>query len=97
MWSLIRERLRHDPECLTVGRILIENGFNTRNEKIFCNEIEIPIIRVARVARVDQRTVIETLEMVAHDPQQRQIYEHARSTGLSMREIARFQGLGMWR
>ena len=95
MWDSISERLKNYPERLAVARALVENGLGVRNGKIFCNEIDIPIVRVARVARVDRRTVIETLETIAHDPQLEDLFKHIRSAGLSLREMAKPLGLGV--
>jgi predicted regulator of amino acid metabolism with ACT domain len=95
MWNSIAERLKDYPERLAVARVLVENGLGVRNGNIFCNEIEVPIVRVARVANVDRRTVIETLETIAHDPQLENLFRHVRSAGLSLKEMAKPLGLGV--
>jgi len=95
MWSSIVERLQHYPERAVVARVLVENGFSVRNGRVYCNDIEIPAIRIARAAKVDRRTVIETLKAIASDSQLRTIFEHIQSAGLSLREIARHLGLGV--
>ena len=95
MWSSIVERLQHYPERAAVAKVLVENGFSVRNGRVYCNDIEIPAIRIARAAKVDRRTVIETLTAIASDSQLRTIFEHIRSAGLSLREIARHLGLGV--
>jgi hypothetical protein len=95
MWNSISERLKHYPERLAVARVLVENGLGVRNGKIFSNEIEIPVTRVARVAKVDRRTVIETLETISQDPQLDELFKHVRSAGLSLKEMARHLGLGV--
>jgi len=95
MWDSISKRLRHHPERLAVARVLVENGLSAKNGRVFCNEIEIPTIRVARVAKVDRRTVIETLKMIANDPELAQLFQQIRSAGLSLREIAKNLGLGV--
>jgi len=95
MWSSIVERLQHYPERAAVAKVLVENGFSVRNGRVYCNDIEIPAIRIARAAKVDRRTVIETLTAIASDSQLRTIFEHIRSAGLSLREIAKHLGLGV--
>ena len=95
MWSSIVERLQHYPERAAVAKVLVENGFSVRNGRVYCNDIEIPAIRIARAAKVDRRTVIETLTAIASDSQLRTIFEHIQSAGLSLREIARHLGLGV--
>jgi len=95
MWDSICERLKHHPERLAVARVLVENGLSVRNGKIFCNEIEIPTIRIAWVAKVDRRTVVETLRTIAADPRLRELFGQIRSAGLSLREIAKHLKLGV--
>jgi len=95
MWNSISERLKHHPERLAVARALVENGLSVKSGKIFCNEIEIPIIRVARAAKVDRRTVIETLRTITHDSQLTRLFKQIRSAGLSLKEMAKDLGFGV--
>jgi len=89
------EHLRGHPERLSVARVLIENGLNIKDGKIYCNNIEIPPIRIGRAARVDRRTVAETVRMIEENPELRVIFRNIRSAGHSLREIARYLDLGV--
>jgi hypothetical protein len=95
MWSSIKGYLEDYPERLRVARILIENGLSARNGKIYLNDIEIPPVRVARVAGVDRRTVNETLSTIKTNRELRQLFESIRSAGLSLRESAKHLKLGV--
>ena len=95
MWSNIQKYLEGHPERLRVARVLVENGLSVRNGKIFLNEIEIPPVRVARVADVDRRTVKETLAAIRVNRELRLIFEGIRSAGLSLKEIAKHLNLGV--
>lgn len=95
MWSNIRKYLEGYPERLKVARVLVENGLSIRNGKIYINEIEIPPVRVARVARVDRRTVKETLNAIKANRELRLIFEGIRSAGHSLKEIAKHMSLGV--
>lgn len=95
MWSNIRKCLGGYPERLKVARILVENGLSVRNGKIYLNEIEIPPVRVARVAAVDRRTVNETLNSIRADREVRPIFEGMRSAGHSLKQIAKHLNLGV--
>ena len=95
MWSNIRKYLERYPERLKVARVLVENGLSVRNGKIYINEIEIPPVRVARVARVDRRTVKETLNAIKANRELRLIFEGIRSAGHSLKEIAKHMSLGV--
>jgi predicted regulator of amino acid metabolism with ACT domain len=95
MWSNIRKCLEGYPERLKVARVLVENGLSVRNSKIYLNEIEIPPVRIARVAEVDRRTVNETLNAINANRELRLIFEGLRSAGHSLKEIAKHLNLGV--
>jgi predicted regulator of amino acid metabolism with ACT domain len=95
MWSNIKKYLERYPERLKVARVLVENGISARNGRIYLNEIEVPPVRVARVAGVDRRTVNETLAAINANRELRLIFEGLRSAGLSLKEVARHLGLGV--
>lgn len=95
MWSKVAECLRGHPKRLSVARVLVENGLSVRGGKIYCNEIQIPPIRIGRVAGVDRRTVTETIRMIERNPELRVIFDGIRSAGASLREIARHLNLGV--
>ena len=95
MWSNIEKCLEGYPERLKVARVLVENGLSVRNTKIYLNEIEIPPVRVARVAGVDRRTVKETLNTIETNRELRLIFEEIRSAGHSLKEIDKHLDLGV--
>jgi hypothetical protein len=95
LWSKIVNNLKEYPERLSVARILVENGLSVRDGRIYCNEIEIPPIRIARVAGVDRRTVNYTVKTIEENPELRAIFRDMRSAGHSLREIARHLNLGV--
>jgi hypothetical protein len=92
---MVVKSLQDYSERLNVARVLIENGLSIRNGKIFCNEIEIPSIRIGRVAKVDRRTVAETLKMIEETPELKIIFKSLRSAGHSLKEVARHLELGV--
>jgi predicted regulator of amino acid metabolism with ACT domain len=95
MWGNIRKCLEGHPERLKVARVLVENGLSVKNGKIYLNEIEIPPVRVARVAGVDRRTVKETLNTIKTNRELRLIFESIRSAGHSLKETAKHLNLGV--
>ena len=95
MWSETKNQLREYPERLKVARVLIENGLSAQDDKIYLNQIEIPPIRIARVAGVDRRTVIETLNSIKANPELKLIFEEIRPAGHSLKEIAKHLSLGV--
>ncbi len=95
MWDTIKKHFQGHPERLKVARVLVENGLSVQNGKIYLNQIEIPPVRIARVAEVDRRTVNETLNAVSADNELRIIFDEIRPAGASLREIAKHLNLGV--
>ena len=95
MWNKIKTQLQEYPERLKVARVLIENGLSAKDDKIYLNQIEIPPVRIARVAGVDRRTVNETLNTIKENPELRMIFEEIRPAGHSLKEIAKHLNLGV--
>ncbi len=95
MWNTIKKHLGAHPERLKIARVLVENGLSIRNGKVYLNEIEIPPVRIARVAGVDRRTVKETLNVIQDNRELRPIFEDIRSAGHSLKEIAKHLNLGV--
>ncbi|MGB9853430.1 MAG: amino acid-binding protein [Candidatus Bathyarchaeales archaeon] len=95
MWNTIKKHLENYPERLKVARILVENGLSVRRGKVYLNEIEIPPVRIARVAGVDRRTVNETISTIGANRELRLIFEGLRSAGHSLKEIARHLDFGV--
>ncbi|MCX8175893.1 MAG: amino acid-binding protein, partial [Candidatus Bathyarchaeota archaeon] len=61
MWQKVYEKLKEYPERLNVAKVLVENGLSVRDGKVYCNMLEIPVSEVARVTKVDRRTVTQTI------------------------------------
>ena len=95
MWNKVKTHFIGYPERLKVARLLIENGLSVKKGKVFLNDIEIPNIRIARVAKIDRRTVNETVHSVMANPELRIIFEKLRSAGHSLKEVARQLDLGV--
>lgn len=95
LWNNIARHLQGHPERLAVAKLLVETGLSIRNGRIYCNQIEIPTVRIAEAAGVDRRTVTKTIQTISSNKELNQIFEKMRSAGLSLREIARHLGFGV--
>jgi len=83
------------PERLSVAKVLIENGLSVRNGRVFCNEIEIPPVRIGLVAGVDRRTVTETVKAIEKSGELKEIFAGIRSAGHSLKGVAKHLNLGV--
>jgi uncharacterized protein len=95
MWNTIKKHFENYSERLKVSKVLVENGLSVNDQKIYLNQIEIPPIRIARVAGVDRRTVNETLSAIKANRELRLIFEEIRPAGHSLKEIAKHLNLGV--
>ncbi|MEM2111888.1 MAG: amino acid-binding protein [Candidatus Bathyarchaeia archaeon] len=95
MWDKVAKSLGGYPERLAVAKILIQNGLSIRKGKIYCGEIAISAVGISRAAKVDRRTVTQTIKTIEADPELRVIFENIRPSGPSLREIARFLNFGV--
>ena len=95
MWAKILKMFESQPKRLAVVRVLIENGLGVRNGKIYCNELEVDMVEVARVAGVDRRTVAQTVKAIESNPELSMIFRYLRSAGHSLREVAKYLGFSV--
>lgn len=94
LWNKIVTTMASHPERLKVVRTLLESGLAIRRSRIYLNDIEVPVVKVARVARVDRRTVGETIKSIESNPELKRIFEKLGSAGVSLRGVAHDLGLG---
>ncbi len=94
LWNKIVTTMASHTERLKVVRTLLENGLAVRRSRIYLNEIEVPVVKVARVARVDRRTVGETIKSIESNPELKSLFEKLGSAGVSLRGVAHDLGLG---
>jgi len=95
IWNKVVNRLEGYPERLSVAKVLVENGLSIKDGKIFCNDIEIPPVRIGRVAGVDRRTVAETVRAIEKSNELKEIFSGIRSAGHSLKGIAKHLNLGV--
>ncbi len=95
IWNKVVECMEGYPERLSVAKVLIENGLSVRDGRIFCNDIEIPPVRIARIADVDRRTVAETIKAIESGSELKEIFAGIRSAGHSLKGVAKHLNLGV--
>lgn len=94
IWNKIVTIMASHPERLRVVRTLLENGLAIRRSRVYLNEIEVPVLKIARVAKVDRRTVGETIKSIESNPELKTLFEKLGSAGISLKGVAHDLGLG---
>ncbi len=93
MWSQISDRLKEYPGRKTVAKALVELGLSIKDgAKIYCGNIELSDVRIARCLGVDRRTVRETAQLIFSDPVLKPVFERLRPAGPFLADAARFLG-----
>lgn len=95
MWERIRTLFQRHPERLKIAEFILRNGLSIRGDRVWINGIEIPILKIARVAGVDRRTITQTIRAINADQQLRVIFSNLESAGPSLRAAAKQLGLGI--
>src|SRR5437899_11970700 len=95
MWDKIESLTRDHPERTRTAKTILQNGLAIRGERIYLNEIEVPVLRVAQAAGVDRRTRMETVRMINKNSQIKSIFYNLESAGFSLQKDARFLRSGV--
>lgn len=95
MWERIRALFETHPERLQVARFLLKNGLSVKDDRIYVNEVDVPILKVARVVGVDRRTVHETIRAINMNKEIKMVFSKVESAGPSLRGVANQMGLGV--
>ncbi len=95
MWGKIEASMHRFPERLKVLRVILENGLAIREGRLYVRDIEIPTVKLARVAGTDRRTVAEAVKMIGANPEFTQLFSMLEPAGPSLRKVAKQLGLGV--
>lgn len=93
LWRQISDRLTEYPGRQRVARALVELGLAIREgNAIYCGGIELSDVKIARYLGVDRRTVRDTAELIASDPELKPVFEKLKPAGPLLADIAKFLG-----
>jgi len=95
MWGRIQVLFETHPQRLQVAKFLLQNGLSVKGDKIYVNEVEVPILKVATAVGVDRRTVNETIHAMNMDKKIKMVFSKLESAGPSLRAVAKEMGLGV--
>lgn len=94
MWQPIKKHFKEHPAQEKVARLLLETGLNVKNNKIYCNQIEIPPVRIAKVVGVDRRAVNATIDTIEKTPELNNVFSNLQSTAF-LKNVAPAIGSGL--
>ncbi len=96
MWEQIKHKFEKYPARMDVARKIIEYGLSVgENGKIYCGDIEINDISIARAAHVDRRSIKATVDIILQDEKLAKIFANITPAGPLVKNVATDLGFGI--
>ena len=96
MWERIKHKFEKYPARMEVARKIIECGLRVgENSKIYCGDIEVSDVSVARAANVDRRSIKATVNIIIEYEQLSKIFWNITPAGPLVKNAAKDLGFGI--
>jgi len=96
MWEKIKHKFEKYPARMDVARKIIAYGLSVGEKgKIYCGDIEMNDVAIARATNVDRRSIKATVDTILKDPQLSKIFSNISPAGPLVKNIARDLGFGI--
>ncbi|WP_048190047.1 amino acid-binding protein [Methanobacterium sp. SMA-27] len=96
MWDRIKHNFDKFPARMAVARKIVELGLRVGdNGKIYCGDVEISDVALARSVNVDRRAIKSTVDVILADPQLAGIFQNIFPAGTLLKNIAKNLGFGV--
>ncbi len=90
MWKKIEHKFQRYPARMQVAKKMVELGFRVDpSEKIYCADVEITDMALARAVNVDRRTIKATTRVILKDDDLREIFEKITPAGALLKKVAK--------
>lgn len=94
MWSAIKKYFASYPAQEKVAKLLLRYGLSVKNGVIYCEDIEVPALRIARALGIDRRAVNVTIETILKNKELREFFEELHPVPF-FRDIAKIRDWGV--
>jgi predicted regulator of amino acid metabolism with ACT domain len=96
MWDRIKHEFEKFPARMSVARKIVELGLRVgENEKIYCGDVEISDVALARAVGVDRRTIKATVDVILNDSNLKAIFNNLYPAGSLLKNVAPNLGFGV--
>jgi len=96
MWERIKHKFDRFPARMAVARKIVELGFRVgKTGKIYCGDVEISDVAIARSVGVDRRTIKSTVDVILADPQLSEVFQNIFPAGTLLKNVAGNLGFGV--
>lgn len=96
MWDRIKHKFEKFPARMSVARKIVEIGLRVgEDNKIYCGNVEIGDVALARAVNVDRRTIKATVCVILKDDQLKAIFTNIYPAGTLLKNVAPSLGMGV--
>jgi len=96
MWDKIKYKFEKFPARMSVATKIVEYGLSVgETGKIFCGDIEISDVAIARAVNVDRRSIKATVDVILQDEQLAKIFGNITPAGPLVKNVAKDLGFGI--
>ncbi|MDL2270983.1 amino acid-binding protein [Methanobrevibacter sp. OttesenSCG-928-I08] len=96
MWEKLNKKFKKYPARMRVAKKMIELGLRIDDDyKIYCGDLKINDISLAKSADVDRRVIKSTIEVILNDDDLSNIFKNIIPAGTLLKNIAKSLGLGV--
>ncbi len=96
MWEKVKHKFEKFPARMSVARKIVEYGLCVdENRKIYCGDIEISDLAIARAVNVDRRSIKTTVDIILSDEQLAKIFSNIVPAGPLVKNVAKDLGFGV--
>jgi predicted regulator of amino acid metabolism with ACT domain len=96
MWDRIKHNFEKFPARIAVARKIVELGLRVGEKgKIYCDDVEISDVALARAAHVDRRAVRATVDVILADNELKSIFSNISPSGPFLKNVASDLGFGV--
>jgi uncharacterized protein len=96
MWDRIKHNFEKFPARMSVARKIVELGLRVgKNGKIYCADVEISDLALARSVGVDRRSIKATVNVILEDEQLSDIFQNIFPAGALLKNVADNLGFGV--
>ncbi len=96
MWNKIKYKFEKYPARMRIARKIVELGLHiTENGKMYCGDVEITDVAIAKSVGVDRRTIKTTVNVILKDHQLKEIFENIYPAGTLLKNVAGNLGFGV--
>ena len=74
MWKNISKYFKEYPKRKKIAQKMLEYGLRTKNNRIYCGEIELSDSKIARALDTDRRSITATIETISKKPELNKIF-----------------------